>query len=78
MRPTGTYAFNKMLAFVLGHLGIFLPTATGTLPDWLKILDGVTTTGKNLTASEPAMGGKPVTEFIDFSFDRLSPARRAQ
>lgn len=39
MRPTGTYAFNKMLAFLCAHLGIFMPGAK--LPDWGAILEGV-------------------------------------
>jgi hypothetical protein len=60
MRPTGTHAFNKMLAFILAHLGIFLPTATDSLPDWLKILDGVTTTAVTLGGYQYNLAGELV------------------
>jgi hypothetical protein len=39
MRPTGAYTFNKMIAFLIGHLAIFSPGAK--LPNWSHILEGV-------------------------------------
>jgi len=39
MAPTGTHAFNKMLAFLIGHLAIFSPGAN--LPDRLAVLQGI-------------------------------------
>lgn len=39
MRATGEHSLNKMLAFLLGHLGIFSPGAK--LPKWNEILGGV-------------------------------------
>ena len=35
MRPTGAYAFNKMLAFLIAHLSVFAPDVQ--FPDWSKI-----------------------------------------
>jgi hypothetical protein len=32
MRPTGAHAFNKLLAFLIAHLGIFAPDVQ--FPDW--------------------------------------------
>ena len=39
VRPTGEHTFNKMLSFVLAHLGIFSPGAK--LPGFIDVLDGV-------------------------------------
>lgn len=41
MRPTGEFTFNKMLAYLLGHLGIFSPAVVSSLPDWNQIQEGV-------------------------------------
>ncbi len=39
LRPTGTFTFNKMMSFVIAHLGIFSPGAK--LPNFIELLDGV-------------------------------------
>lgn len=39
LRPTGTFTFNKMMSFVLAHLGIFSPGAK--LSNFTDLLDGV-------------------------------------
>jgi len=39
LRPTGTFTFNKMMSFLIAHLGIFSPGAK--LPNFTDLLDGV-------------------------------------
>lgn len=39
LRPTGTFAFNKMMSFVVAHLSIFLPGAK--LSNFTEFLNGV-------------------------------------
>ena len=39
LRPTGTFTFNKMMSFVVAHLGIFSPGAK--LSNFTEFLDGV-------------------------------------
>jgi len=39
LRPTGTFTFNKMMSFVVAHLGIFSPGAK--LSNFNEFLDGV-------------------------------------
>jgi hypothetical protein len=39
MCPTGAHAFNKMLAFLIGHLVFFAPDVQ--FPDWSKFLEAV-------------------------------------
>jgi hypothetical protein len=41
MTPTGALGFNKMLAFVLPHLGIFASAAIRNLPNYEEILQNV-------------------------------------
>jgi hypothetical protein len=40
MKPTGDYALNKMMAFLIAHLEIFSPAAK--VPKWIEVLQGVT------------------------------------
>ncbi len=40
MNPTGDYALNKMVAFLIAHLEIFSPGAN--VPKWIEVLQGVT------------------------------------
>ncbi len=42
LRPTGTFTFNKMMSFVIAHLGIFSPGAK--LSNFTELLDGVAKT----------------------------------
>jgi len=39
LRPTGTFTFNKMVSYILAHLGIFSPGAK--LSSFTELLDGV-------------------------------------
>ena len=41
MRPTATFTFNKMLAYLLGHLGIFSPGDATARPNFSEVLEGV-------------------------------------
>ena len=41
MRPMGSHSFNKMLAFLIGHLVIFAPDIANRLPNWSDLLEGV-------------------------------------
>jgi hypothetical protein len=78
MRPTGTYAFNKMLAFLLVHLGIFSPAAK--LPPWVQILEGVpenvvTLTGFPTFLPARNLNGDLVPVPRQFYNDRYLPPR---
>ncbi len=41
MRPTGAFTFNKMLAYLLAHLGIFSPDDVAARPNFSEVLEGV-------------------------------------
>ena len=73
MRPTGTYAFNKVLAYLLAHLGIFSPEAK--LPAWDKILEGVPKTVMTLTGFQYNLKGDLVPVPRQFYNDRYLPPR---
>jgi hypothetical protein len=73
MRPTGTYAFNKMLAFLLAHLGIFSPAAK--LPPWVQILEGVPQSVVTLTGFQYNLKGNLVPVPRQFYNDRYLPPR---
>lgn len=75
MRPTGDYAFNKMLAFLLGHLGIFAPAAAPGLPDWNLVLDGVTRTAVTVTGYQYNLQGELVPVPRSFYNDRYIAPR---
>jgi hypothetical protein len=73
MRPTGTYAFNKMLAFLLAHLGLFYPAAE--LPPWLQILEGVPESVVTVTGFQYNLKGELVPVPRQFYNDRYLPPR---
>jgi hypothetical protein len=73
MRPTGTYAFNKMLAFLLVHLGIFSPEAK--LPPWVQILEGVPENVVTLTGFQYNLNGDLMPVPRQFYNDRYLPPR---
>jgi hypothetical protein len=73
MRPTGTYAFNKMLAFLVAHLGIFSPAAE--LPPWEQILEGVPQSVVTLTGFQYNLKGHLVPVPRQFYNDRYLPPR---
>ncbi len=56
IRPTGTYTFNKMMSFLIAHLGIFSPGAG--LPNWNQILDGVPQHAMTITGYQYNLGGE--------------------
>lgn len=71
MRPTGAHAFNKLLAFLIGHLVFFAPDVR--FPDWSKILDGVTQTVVTLGGYQYNLGGNLVPVPRDRYNDRILP-----
>jgi hypothetical protein len=68
MRPTGTHAFNKMLAFLIAHLGVFAPGAR--LPPWHQILEGVSPTAVTLTGYQYNLSGELLPVPRQFYADR--------
>ncbi len=56
MRPTGTYTFNKMMAFLIAHLGIFSPGAR--LPEWAQVLEGVSRYAVTITGYQYNLSGE--------------------
>ena len=40
LRPTGARSFNKLIAFIIGHLQLFAPDVRGKQPNWELILEG--------------------------------------
>lgn len=40
MRPTGVFTFNKFLAYLLAHLGVFSPADVTTRPNFTEVLEG--------------------------------------
>jgi hypothetical protein len=73
IRPTGTFAFNKALAFLLAHLGIFSPEAK--LPAWGEILEGVPKNVMTLTGFQYNLKGDLVPVPRQFYNDRYLPPR---
>lgn len=73
MRPTRDYAFNKMLAFLCAHLGIFMPGAT--LPEWNAILDGVTKHAVTHSGYQYNLKGEIAPVPREFYNDRYLPPR---
>jgi hypothetical protein len=71
MRPTGAHAFNKLLAFLIAHLGIFAPDVQ--FPDWSKILDGVAQNVVTLGGYQYNSSGDLVPVPLDRYNDRLMP-----
>jgi hypothetical protein len=70
-RPTGTYAFNKMLVFLYAHLGIFMPGAK--LPNWDAILEGVTKHAVTHTGYQYNLKGEIAPVPREFYNDRYLP-----
>jgi hypothetical protein len=71
MRPTGTYAFNKMLAFLLAHLGTFSPATE--LPPWQQTLEGVPESVVTVTGFQYNLKGDLVPVPRQFYNDRYLP-----
>ena len=74
MRPTATFTFNKMLAYLLGHLGIFSPGDATARPNFSEVLEGVPPTAVTLYGYQYDLRGKLVSVPRQFYNDRyLSP-----
>jgi hypothetical protein len=72
MKPTGTQTFNKMFAFLIGHLTIFSPGAN--LPDRLAVLEGVPPHAITLCGYQYDLSGKLLPVPRQFYRDRyLTP-----
>lgn len=59
MRPTSTFTFNKMLAYLLAHLGIFSPGDVAARPNFNEVLDGVPPTAVTLYGYQYNLRGNP-------------------
>lgn len=73
MRPTGTYTFNKMCAFIIGHLAIFSPGAK--LPNWAEILEGTPKDAVTLSGYQYNLSGELVPVPRQFYNDRYIAPR---
>lgn len=72
MKPTGTQTFNKMFAFLIGHLTVFSPGAN--LPDRLAVLGGVPDLAITLSGYQCDLKGQLVPVPRQFYRDRyLAP-----
>jgi hypothetical protein len=74
MRPTGAFTFNKMLAYLLAHLGIFSPGDVAARPNFNEVLEGVPPTAVTLYGYQYNLRGDLVSVPRQFYNDRyLSP-----
>jgi hypothetical protein len=71
VRPTGAHTFNKMMAFLIGHLAIFLPEAK--LPNWSQILEGVPRQALTISGFQYNLGGDLLPVPRQFHNDRYLP-----
>jgi hypothetical protein len=72
MKSTGTQTFNKMFAFLIGHLTVFSPGAN--LPDRLAVLEGVPDLAITLSGYQCDLNGQLVPVPRQFYRDRyLAP-----
>jgi hypothetical protein len=71
IRPTKLYTFNKMFAYLLAHLMIFSPGAK--IPDWSRILEGVSPLGIVITGYQYDLNGHLVPVPRQFYNDRYLP-----
>jgi hypothetical protein len=72
LRPTGTFTFNKMMSFVLAHLGFFSPGAK--LPNFTELLDGVPKTAVVVSGYQYDLKGNLSPVPRDQYQDRYVPA----
>jgi hypothetical protein len=74
MRPTGAFTFNKMLAYLLGHLGIFSPGDVPARPNFNEVLERVPPTAVTLYGYQYNLRGDLVPVPRQFYNDRyLAP-----
>ncbi|WP_024509172.1 DUF6602 domain-containing protein [Bradyrhizobium sp. ARR65] len=60
MRPTGCSSFNKLVAFVLGHLQIFAPDVAAKQLNWNLILEGQPLGALTTLGFQPNLSGELV------------------
>lgn len=74
MRPTGAYTFNKMLAYLLAHLGTFSPTDVTDRPNFNDVLEAVPRIVVTLYGYQYNLAGNLIPVPRQFYNDRyLSP-----
>ena len=73
MRPTGAYTFNKMCAFIIGHLFFFSPGAK--LPNFAEILDATPKEAVTLWGYQYNLSGELVPVPRKFYNDRYIAPR---
>lgn len=71
IRPTGSYTFNKMLAFLIAHLAIFSPGAR--LPNWSEILVRVPQQAVTISGYQYNLSGDLLPVPRQFYNDRYFP-----
>lgn len=75
MRPTGPLTLNKMLAYLLAHLGIFSPGHVAGLPNFAEVLEGVRAIAVTLYGYQYNLRGDLVPVPRQFYNDRYLPPR---
>ncbi len=75
MRPTGAFTFNKLLAYLLGHLGIFSPGDVTARPNFTEVLDGTPASAVTLFGYQYNLRGHLVPVPRQFYNDRYLPPR---
>ena len=74
MRPAGAFTFNKMLAYLLAHLGIFSQGDVAARQRFNEVLEGVSPTAVTLFGYQYSLQGELVPVPRQFYNDRyLSP-----
>ena len=73
IRPLGSFTFNKMVAFIIGHLAIFSPGAK--LENFTHFLEGIPNQAMTLTGYHFNLSGQLVPVPRDLYNDRYLPPR---
>jgi hypothetical protein len=74
MRPTGAFTFNKLLSYLLAHLGVFSPFDVTARPNFTEVLEGSPTSVVTLFGYQYNLRGDLVPVPRQFYNDRyLSP-----
>ena len=75
MRPMGAFTFNKMLAYLLAHLGIISFGDVETRPNFNEVLEGVPPTAVTLYGYQYNLRGELVPVARQSHNDRYLPPR---
>jgi hypothetical protein len=73
IRASGSYTLNRILAFLIGHLRFFSPSAT--LPDYLEVVHGVPTNTITLCGYQYNLDGRLMPVPRQYYNDRYLPER---